>query len=574
MREAIVHALEADYSYAASLIEQAAPVFWLNGEARTIQNWVLTLPDAALCDHTRLALDAMLYSLNSVQMSTEQMHASVVALVEQTILRIETILHRKPGPVLSHVQVEFIERRLHLLSALIESRTIHMRGDRERLRILCRELEALPPDEEVRWNLITLSLTFLLTHVLRGEGAILVSRLREARQQVTEAGDHLGTIRVMHMLALAYLKAGQLHLAHQLVLEGLALVEQVGGHTWEVGYLQYTLFEIYYSWNCLQEASDTLHRLLRTAQDWHHVDLLSAGELVRVQISLARGDLVTAQQALQRLEALVEQERFTKHATWLASAQIQYWLASGNLARALGWATQTTFSLQPSANPLHEWEMFMLVRVSLAQQQYTRALEMLSCFKERLDRLEDIDTTVHFLALWVLALHLAGKGAQAVQVAARLLALTEPQGHVRCYLDLGEPMKQFLLTLLAPPHEQPEPAHHAAALSHFFIVKLLAAFEQEEKQGSISAMTAPLESKTITEAKQLPVVSATPIEPLTQREQEVLRWLSSGASNQEIAKALVIQISTVKKHVSNLFDKLGVANRSQAIARVRRDRLL
>jgi LuxR family maltose regulon positive regulatory protein len=97
--EAIVHALASpDYALAADLMEQAAPAFWLSGNAAMVQNWVLMLPDATLCDHTRLALDGMLCLLNSAQISTKEVYASVAALVERTILRLSTILHRNLVP--------------------------------------------------------------------------------------------------------------------------------------------------------------------------------------------------------------------------------------------------------------------------------------------------------------------------------------------------------------------------------------------------------------------------------------------------------------------------------------------
>jgi LuxR family maltose regulon positive regulatory protein len=94
-----------------------------------------------------------------------------------------------------------------------------------------------------------------------------------------------------------------------------------------------------------------------------------------------------------------------------------------------------------------------------------------------------------------------------------------------------------------------------------FVARLLDAFDQEpgiSDQGSESPRPAPAAQP-----------AAPPAEPLTPREQEVLRLLVAGASNSEIAGELVISLATVKKHVSNILGKLGVANRVQAIARAR-----
>jgi len=288
-----------------------------------------------------------------------------------------------------------------------------------------------------------------------------------AKQQMMEAGDSLATIRVMSWLALAYTQAAQLHQAKRECLEGLTLGEHIGGRTFQAGYLYYLLFEVSFAWNRLEEASDWLKRLTRIAQDWQQVELLIRGEICTARLALARGDLETAQQALQQLEALLEQEGFASYAPWVSMLRVHWWLARGNLAEASEWAAQAMFSTDA-------WDPLRKV--------------------------------------------------------ARLLAPTEPERNMRVYLDLGAPMKQVLKALLTPAHE---PTLSSPTLSRSLVAKLL-----------------------------------------TRREQEVLRWLSQGASNQEIANALVISLATVKKHVSNLLSKLGAASRTQAIAQARAISLL
>jgi LuxR family maltose regulon positive regulatory protein len=208
----------------------------------------------------------------------------------------------------------------------------------------------------------------------------------------------------------------------------------------------------------------------------------------------------------------------------------------------------------------------MLVRVYLAQQQYTQALAALSRFSAYLDRPGDIDTTIEFLALRVVALHHAGKREQARAVAARLLALTEPEGYIRVYLDAGEPMQQVLQSLLGKERDQDT---NPATVSVFFVAKLLATFAQEAQDERTPSPLSQAPRRPQPLAPQLASATLALAEPLTRREQEVLRLLVAGASNQEIAIQLVISLATVKKHVSNLLSKLGVESRTQAIARAR-----
>src|SRR2546421_483511 len=431
-------------------MERAAPHFWLSGEARTVHIWVLALPDIVLRAHMRLALDAALRFLNFVHISTATVHASMAAQVERTITRMEEILRRKPPLLLSEAEVALIGRRLRLLRALIEVRAYFTRGDKERLRLLTQEVEALPPDEEVSWKMIPLSFAFWLTLAFQQDSALLVGRLRAAKQWISEAGDHLVTFRVMTWLARAYIEAGQLHLAHQECLSALTLLEQIGGSTPVAGFLLASLFDISYAWNRLEEASDALCRLLRIAQDWPQVELLVIGERAVAQLALARGDLGTAQEALYKAEALDAQEEFANNARWVVETRVQVWLAQGNLAEASTWAAQTTLSPE-DWDPLRKWEVLLLVRVSLAQQQYAQAVETLERFREHLDQPADtlnIEKMLEWMALYVVALHHGGKSAQAARVAARLFAMTEPESCIRLYLDAEEPMRQALEALL------------------------------------------------------------------------------------------------------------------------------
>jgi LuxR family maltose regulon positive regulatory protein len=523
-QEAITHALATpDYPYAARLMELAAPAFWLSGEGRTVHSWVFSLPDPVLCAHTRLALDATLRLLsNSVNLSNKTLFASLAAQVELTFKRMEGILRRKQELSLSDAEVELISRRLRLLHALIESRAVIKRGDKERLRLLVQETEALPPNEEVSWKMIPLSFAVWLTVMLQGEGTSLIHRLLEEKQLMSEAGDALGTIRIMTWLALAYTQAAQLHLAKLECLEALALIEQIRGHTPLSGYVYYSLFNVSYARNRLEEASRWLQRLLRSAQDWQQVELLVMGEIYSVRLGLAKGDLSTAQQALHRLEALVEQEGFANHAPWVITLRVQLWLAQGNLAEATEWAAQTTFS-PDTWDPLHRWELLMLVRVSLAQQQYGSAVETLERLSQHFDQPGDIPTALEWMALYVVALQQSGQKEQAVRVATRLAQMTGSEGYARVYLDVGEPIIKQAREVLHPQHA-------------------------EAQRGSVS--------------------------PLSLQEQRVLHRLVAGQTYAEMAEALVVSPNTIKTQVSSIYRKLGVSRRAEAIALTARLHLL
>ncbi len=144
------------------------------------------------------------------------------------------------------------------------------------------------------------------------------------------------------------------------------------------------------------------------------------------------------------------------------------------------------------------------------------------------------------------ALQAQGNRTAALSTLEQALLLAEPEGYIRLFVDEGTPMLALL--------------HHALRHSAVpgYIATLLSAFGQQH-------------------ASDLPVASARPsllVEPLTEREREVLGLLLEGASNREIARRLVLSMNTVKRHVYNLCGKLGVQSRTQAIARARTLNLL
>jgi LuxR family maltose regulon positive regulatory protein len=573
LQEAIPYALAAaDYPYAAHLMEQAAPALWLSGEARTVHTWVFSLPDPVLRSHMHLALVAALRFVNSANLGNETLYATMRAQVERAFARLEGLLRSKRELALSDAEVALIGRRLRLLRALIEMRAIIQHGDTERLRQLAQETEALPQDEEVGWNIIPLFLSFRLLAVLQGEGASLIPRLLAAKQQVAEAGDFLATIRVISWLTLAYTQSAQLHQAYRECLEGLRLAEHIGGRTFQAGYLYYQLFEASFACNRLEEASDWLQRLQRIAQDWQQVELLVRGEIGSGRLALARGDLESAHQALQHLDALLEQEGFAYHAPWVSMLRVQWWLDQGNLVEASAWAAQTMDSLD-TWDSLRKMDMLMVVRVLLAQQHATQAIEMLERWSQYLAQSEDNETAFQFLALQVAALQQAGKREQAAEVAARLLTLMEPEGHIRMYLDAGPSMKHVLKALMAALQDGKLGAP-ALSISRSYVLRVLSAFEQEEDRSIQGRDALPaLIHKTLSRTPQH-AVQGGPIEPLSRQEQRVLRLLVAGRTYAEMAQELIVSPNTVKTQISSIYRKLGVSRRAEAIAMASRLHLL
>jgi LuxR family maltose regulon positive regulatory protein len=365
-------------------------------------------------------------------------------------------------------------------------------------------------------------------------------------------------------------------LAYQESLAALELIEQMAGYALLKGYVEAAQVEVLYQWNRLEEARGRLQTVIQDAATWQQRDLLLSGSIALMKVELASGDLSAVQQALHEFEQVDDYQGFAAHWRWLPAIRARWWLAQGQVREASDWATGLVF-------PQGAWEaslyhtFLVVIRVYFAQQRWTEALELLERWSEHLDRVANIRITITYLAQLLVALHQAGARDQARVVAARLFGLTEMEGHLRVYLDEGEPMRQALSALLADAHPgkdeagaEDEPARATVAIARPYVLRLLAAFEQEE-QKTKNALHHSLARSPHVSSVPGRVASAAPtlVEPLTEREQEVLCLLAAGASNQQIAAALVIQLSTVKKHVGNLLAKLGAESRTQAIAQAR-----
>ena len=580
--EAITHALAgASFSTAARLMEQTVEQFWERGEAATMARWVLALPDPLVREHARLELTTALYLLHPVTYSTREQRESRHQQVRQLMARVEAplqhqanetnqeILATRAGSAFRSIDLEareaeeaLLHRRLRLLRAGMALYEAIATSEYERLPALHQEMQELDQDEEVIWHMLPLFCNVVLYSAVRQEGAKLLPQLLDARQRVRQSGSHFAAIRVMQWLALTAGEAGQLRLAYQESLAALDLIEQMAGYALLKGYFEDVLAMVLYQWNRLEEARGRLRTVIGDAATWQQSDLLLSGYIRLMQVELARGDLSSVQQALQECEQL-EGYRGYPHWSWLPIMRAQWWLAQGQMKEAADWAVSMVF-------PEGAWERSLydafpvVMRVYFAELRWTEALELLNRFSGGVNRPANSRITLTYLAQYMVALHHTGQNEQAHEVAARLFALTEPEGYLRVYLDEGEPMRQALEALLTPHSQQ----HELAPSTRAYISKLLVVFEQE-RQGVGTSLVAPTPEPALPSAQQASAVFSAPGASLTRREQEVLRLLATGASNQEIAQTLVIELPTVKKHVSNLLGKLRASSRTQAISRAR-----
>jgi LuxR family maltose regulon positive regulatory protein len=192
-----------------------------------------------------------------------------------------------------------------------------------------------------------------------------------------------------------------------------------------------------------------------------------------------------------------------------------------------------------AVNELLQAEYFTVIRLVLAQSHPQRALEMLSFLHDMVKVRGYQRRIIEILALKALALDQIGSLDESLQTLNQAFTLAEPEGYQRIFVDEGEPMARLLYKAVA---QSISPAYCNKLLN-----VLLA--ERENSRWQESTFNGKL------------------VEPLSSRELEVLHLIDNGLSNGEIAGQLFISLSTVKGHTTNIFGKLNVKNRTQAVAR-------
>jgi len=280
---------------------------------------------------------------------------------------------------------------------------------------------------------------------------------------------------------------------------------------------------------------------------------LASGLVTLAWVRQAQGDRAGALDALGQAERIQLSPEVVGLINPVPAERARLAMAQGDVDVAVGWVRVRGLTAEDEPGYPREREYLVLARVLLAQQAPKRALGLLERLHARAAAQGRTGSVIEIRALQALARAASNDQAGALAALAEALTLAAPEGYLRVFIDEGPPMAALLRQLLAG-RRQERPA--IDAVPQDYLARLVEAFEQADLPVRLPVRTGG-------------VVVAGLVEPLSARELEVLRLLAAGATNRAIAKQLVVTLDTVKRHVSNLFSKLEVANRTQAVARAR-----
>jgi LuxR family maltose regulon positive regulatory protein len=531
IQEAIQHALAApDWSRAARLIEQHGMAVFHLGQLQTILGWFQTLP-AELGEWRSLLCIIHAFALGV----TNQGEAA-----ERYLQVAERHLHSDLPPD----EAQALRARIDSLRAVMAG----VRGDLTRSVTLAVQAEDLLPESDVTGRVPARIYAHRVMGDVRSASEHVLAAVAE---QAKAAGLLIATRVALGELARLYVLQGRLRRAAATFIEAK---RTLGPHVLTgLPKCCFGLGDLLRERNELDEAGRALKQGVESLTEANIVEAYVAanGYIALARLRQAWGDSRGAMAALGEFTDLARRREFTHPVTArAAAARAHLWMMQGNLVAAAHWADTSGLSPDDQVNHLREFEHLVFARVLIAKKRRT-ALALLDRLLQESEGQGRAGSAIEILALRALAFHALGDSVRALQDLQHALALGEPEEYVRVFVDEGAPMA----TLLRRAHTRGMAPEYAA--------RLLDAF------GDRAANSGPAPQGSTIGAPPRPKAPSGLVEPFTKREREVLRHLMVEASNQEIARRLFITTGTVKKHVYHIFGKLGVKNRTQAVAKAK-----
>jgi LuxR family transcriptional regulator, maltose regulon positive regulatory protein len=435
--------------------------------------------------------------------------------------------------------------------ALLQSELASARGDPERTGEFARSAVARLTEAERGprlWGRWLQLLADWMSGQMEQAEAGFAQILAEAR---TTADPHPLTTSC-HTLGWVQQDRGRLSAALRTYREGLRFATEGGRYLpFHAGEAHVGIAQVLHARNQLDDALRHVSEGIELTRQVVEFRLPAFGLVSLAWIRRAMGD---ADGALAAIDEACRLLPASDVVTMFSPAQTEragLLLALGRVEEAAHWTRERGLTAQDDVSYPRERDYLVLARLLLAQSQPDQALGLL----ERLDALADahgrVRSLIEIRALRSLALQATGEHQEALSLLAEALALARPEGYVRVFADEGPPMAALLRSLIGARQRGRGAAGSGAETE--YLHRVVGAFGP---LGDPADKTAP--------------AAGGPIEPLTSRELEVLRLLAAGRRNRDIAQELVVTLETVKKHVSHIFDKLGAANRTQAVAHARR----
>jgi LuxR family maltose regulon positive regulatory protein len=513
--EALRHSLAAgNHDFAVQLIEQNGCMLMMRGEVVTLLKWIEAVEPYSATHPWIAILSAWAYAL------TGQLE------------RVEPLLEFVNRSVTSSAPSLRVKIMLGSMAAARAYIANLHQNPSQAVDFARQALDYLPGRVPFSQSLRSLTISIL------GDASWISGDLETAKEAYTEAVQIARSARNIHMAIIAnshiaeiLIEQGQLRQAARVYTETLQIAEKSP----LAARIHAGLCKVSYEWNHLEETANHAQLCIELGRQWESPEFQVVGYVMLALLERASGHPEKAQTALGLAEELASAQAVLQRGSKrVKSALAHIWFAQGHPERASFLLQESKIKLEGEIPYLQESEYLILLRLLLSQGDYENALILAKRLLLKAEETNRLGRVIEVLALQALAFQGKSDLDQALTVLARALSLAQRERYTRTFADEGVSMAKLLHRARTHGIESPYTAEILSAMG--------------ESPSSARSSTQTL------------------IEPLTTRELEVLRLIEGGCSNQKIADKLVISIATVKRHISNIYIKLGAKSRTQAVS--------
>ena len=552
LREAVQHGLKThDWDYAASLVELHGVSMMLHSEFSTVYEWCAAFPEEVMWVHPALCL----FQANALVLGYRRQNRG---RIEERLQQVEQAAAALEDKELARLLIGQSAATHIALVALTPDPVVN---PQEQFALAQRALAWLSEDDPAR---SAIALTVGYAHMALHDAVAGSKAMEEARQLSLACHNYFGVVEAtFHQARLAH-NQGQLRRAAQICRQGQAEISAILSHPDQelpaVGCLDIALGCILLEQNRLEDAERALFGGLDLIGWGLNPYYLMTAYLALFRLREIQGRSVEALDTLTQLE-----EAWPDIAFCTRGLRIEHDLRAtledpDTLAEAVQWSQAFSSSLEdnvplPGMGPFGAAEAYYLAYLVWVRAQISvgNLRIALSYLERQLGLALSYGLTKRVIELSLLeaqAMRAEGDNKRAWSALDRALSAAEPEGYVRIF-DQGPALNQLLA-------EAAQRDIHRDFIEHILAVTRIASYTSLSGIGDETTHRYSLDSG----------------EQLSERELEIVRLMAGGATNQEIAEQLVITVGTVKSHINHILRKLDSHNRTEAVAKVRRQGLL
>jgi LuxR family maltose regulon positive regulatory protein len=540
--EAIYYSLRAeDVERAINLIENHIDTMWAQGEYAKLRRWLLRLPDEQVLSRPKLSIFKAweLFTSGRPDAGERFLRVAEQAYDPSTDQSYEAESQSQDQPSTSN-GLRVPDRAAGIQAWMVAYRHQNISGLIQHLQQALEDLA----DQDLHWR-SAVAITLADAHAFNGDMLAAYQARLEALKACEAAGNNYLYIYNSAKLALNLKAQGRLLQVLEFCQQRVQYAIGSGmSQTAVAGWLLAIWGDVMAEINDLDEALDLVVKSVELTERGGDVVILGWSYLSLTRVLFSKGDLAGAEEIVQRMYKAIRESIMPTYITNLnASWQARIWLAQNKLEAASQWMNERGPDLNKKPSHFDGMEYVGFARILIAQGKLKESITILESLLEAAQMGGDITREIELLMLQALAFQTSGDMNQALAIIEKSLNLGEPRGFCRIFVDEGQSMARLLYKAL----------DHGIASN--YVNRLLQAFPIDEP-GQIE-----------------PSVSQVPesgyIEPLSEREIEVLQLIAEGLTNPEIAARLILSLYTVKTHTRNIYGKLGVNNRTQAVTKAR-----